>query len=111
MKKGRPKSSAILGCYPALEVCDVDNDDVTNARNVNLLQKELERDKPQKETILPLLRHTFVSQRDYILSEIDDIDVARILTIHPALKLLYVVSTCRAFVIMHQQFSAEILFE
>ena len=105
-KKGRPKSSAILGRYPTLEVNDIGNDDVANARNLNLLQKELERDKPRKETILPLLRHTFVSRRDYILSEVEDINVARILTIHQALQLPYVVSTCRAFVNVHQHFRA-----
>ena len=62
-KKGRPKSSAVLNRYPPLEASDFGNDDVSNAQNLHLLQKEMERDKPRKDTILPLLRQTFASRR------------------------------------------------
>ena len=53
MKKGRPKSSGILGCYPALEVCDIDNDDVTYARNLTSYKKSWSATSRRKRLFFP----------------------------------------------------------
>lgn len=91
-KKGRPKVSGVLSRYPPLQFPDVGNDEVSNERNTKLLQKEMEKDKPRKETILPLLKQTFPSRREQVLSESEGVTVATILKAHPALTLPYAVS-------------------
>ncbi len=88
-RKGRPKMSAVLSRYPPIP--DVGNDDISHARNIKLLQKEMERDKPRKETVLSLLKQTFTSRREYILSEAEDVTATTILKEHQALSLPYAV--------------------
>ena len=53
--------------------------------------KELERDHPRKENVLSLLRQTYSSRRDEILSDSKDISVTTLLSTHPALSLPYAV--------------------
>ena len=89
-KKGRPKASPTLSRYPPL--ADMGNDEVSNARNLQMLCREMERDKPRRDTVLSLMRQTFTSRREYVLSESSDISVAAILQLHQALSLPYVVS-------------------
>ena len=54
--------------YPLLE--DVGNN-VSNERNLTLL-KEMEREKPRKDTVLALLRQTFPSHHTDMLSDAED---------------------------------------
>ncbi len=47
-KRGRPKVSLVLTRYPPMR--DLGEDDVAVERNVQQLKKELEKDKPRKES-------------------------------------------------------------
>lgn len=91
-KRGRPKSNPALSRYPPVHFPDVGDDGISNARNLALLQKEMEREKPRKDTVLQLLKHTFALRRDDILSDAEDVSIATILLTHPALALPYAVS-------------------
>lgn len=90
-KKGRPKGSVLLNRYPPVRVDTEFADTATDERNKRALQKELERDHPRKEHILSLMRQTYSSRRDDILSDSADVSVVTLLSTHPALSLPYVV--------------------
>lgn len=90
-KRGRPKSC--MSRYPPLsDICAEGNDDVCNERNLQMLCREMERDKPRKEHVLTLMRHTFTIRREYVLSETDEVSVATILDKYMGLTLPYAVS-------------------
>ena len=65
-KRGRPKGSTLLNRYPPVRVEDNYADSVATERNMKALKKELERDHPRKDHILPLLKHTYSSRREDI---------------------------------------------
>ena len=53
VKRGRPKVSQMLTRYPPLR--DVGGDDITVQRNITLLTKELEKERPRKEVVFSLV--------------------------------------------------------
>lgn len=91
VKRGRPKGCSIFSRYPPVNE-DV-NDEASSDRNIKALKKEMEREKPRKECVLSLLRHTFSSRREDILSNCD-ISVTTLLAEHKALNYPYAVCGC-----------------
>jgi len=66
LTRGRPKVSLVLTRYPPMK--DLGEDDIVVKRNIELLSKELEIDKPRKETVLSLARQTYSPQCAQLLS-------------------------------------------
>ena len=89
-KRGRPKISLALMRYPPMK--DTGDDDITVQCNVQLINKEMQKDKPRKETVLSLARQTYSFRRHRILSGSDDLCVAVLLQEYPILKKPYIVS-------------------
>ena len=75
--------------YPPLKVTDYGNDDVAISRSSALLKEELERSAPRKSAVLSLVKQTYPSRREFILS---DVSVSSILEMHKELTLSYSVS-------------------
>ena len=69
---------------------DVLPDPITDKSNLEAVVKELERELPRKDVILPLMKRLFSSRRHFILN--DAVSVAETLLKYPALKLPFVVS-------------------
>ena len=57
------------------------------------LQKEMDRENPRKDIILPLLKETFPSRRQHILGDSDDLSVTTILETYKPLSLPFAVSS------------------
>lgn len=91
-KRGRPKGSVLLNRYPPVIVDGDFADSATNERNKKALEKELERDHPRKDNVLSLMKQTYSSRREEILTGSVDISVTELLTTYPALCLPYSVS-------------------
>ena len=89
-KRGRPKISLVLTRYPPVQ--DTGDDDVTVQRNMQLLNKELQKDRPRKEIILALARQTYPARRQRILAGCDNLTIALLLQEYSALRKPYVVS-------------------
>lgn len=85
-KRGRPKLVIVLGRYPPLRGTG-GMDDVSEERNVAALRKEMERENSRRDIILPLLKETFASRRQYIMGDSDDLSVTTILQTHKPLSL------------------------
>ena len=90
-KRGRPKIDTMLSRYPPINPED-DVDEVALQRNEQALSKEIERETPRKEVVLPLMKHTFSSRREYILSESSDLTLEELLQKYPALAFPFAVS-------------------
>ena len=89
-KRGRPSTSQVLTRYPPLR--DTGEDEVAGERNRQQLQRELEKDRPRKETILLLAKQTFTSRRSEILDESKEISASSILSKYGEIQKPYVVS-------------------
>ena len=83
----RPPSSdsSILQRYPPIQTCGTDD-----GKSAEALKKELEKDKPRRDTVLPLMKETFAERRQYILST--ETAVINIGKQYPGLLLPYAVS-------------------
>ena len=73
-KRGRPKVSLVLTRYPPMK--DTGNDNITVQRNLQLLLKEVQKDRPRKEVVLSLARQTYSARRQNILSSSEEICVS-----------------------------------
>ena len=80
--RGRPKKIISLSRYPAIRK-DVDTSDDSTQQQA--ITKELQKQNPRKEILLPLMKETFYSRRKYIL-ECND-SVFDKLTKFPGLKM------------------------
>ena len=87
---GRPKIDTMLSRYPPNNLED-DIDEVALHRNEQALSKEIE-ETPRKDVVLPLMKHTFSSCREYILSESSDLTLEELLQKYPALAFPFAVS-------------------
>ena len=88
-KRGRPKKIINLESrYPPVRPQE-GSDSTADARNMQALQLETEKDKPRKEVVLPLMKATFYSRRHYILNEAES--VVKVLERFPSLKMPSVV--------------------
>lgn len=90
-KRGRPKVSQVLSRYPPLQ--DTGDDEVTLMRNNNLIEKELDKERPRKEILLSLVRQTYSARRQKILTESEEATATALLNEFPVLKKIYVVCT------------------
>ena len=72
---------------------DASFDEVAHARNLQALDKELDKANARKDVVLPLMRETYTGRRQHILSEDMDISFTSIIGDYPALALPYVVRT------------------
>lgn len=88
-KRGRPSTSQVLTRYPPLR--DTGEDETASERNRQQLQRELERDRPRKETVLLLARQTFATRRSEILDETKEISASSILSKYNEIEKPYVV--------------------
>ena len=89
-KRGRPKLSQVLTRYPPLK--DTGEDHVTLGRNIELLHKELDNQRPRKEVVLTLAAQTYSSRREAVLSESEIVTATSLLETYSELKKSYVVS-------------------
>lgn len=80
----------MLQRYPPLQIGNTDDGEAAEA-----LCKELEKDKPRRDVVLPLFKETFPERRQYILST--QSSVAEITTRYKALSLPYAVSFVTLF--------------
>ena len=88
-KRGRPKLSMVLTCYPPLR--DTGDDEITMQRNFQLLIKEVQKDRPRKEVVCSLARQTYNARRQKIISTSDEMSISHILQEFPFLKKTYIV--------------------
>ena len=70
---------------------DTGNDDITVQRNLQLLLKEVQKDRPRKEVVLSLAHQTYSARRQNILSSSEEICVSLLLQEYPFLKKTYIV--------------------
>ena len=89
-KRGRPKLSSVLMRYPPVIQHNEEIDEVAQTRNMQLLKKELERESPRKDIVLPLMKQLFQSRREYIVSDAPGVTASSILDMYPALSLISV---------------------
>ena len=70
--------------YPPISISDGGCDDVAVSRNSAALEKEVQEkgNSARKKVIVPLMKLTFPSRRQYILSDAEDLTVEAILTKH-----------------------------
>ena len=88
-KRGRPKLSLALTRYPPLR--DTGDDDITVQRNLQLLIKEVQKDRPRKEIVCSLARQTYSSRRQKIISTSEEMSISFILQQYPFFKKTYIV--------------------
>ena len=87
-KRGRPKRVMNLESrYPSIRPQE---DESAQQQHLPAISKELEKEKPRKEILLPLMKSTFYARRQYILNSSDS--VLSKLEKFPALKMLPLVS-------------------
>lgn len=83
-KRGRPKSIVSLASrYPSIQ--QHGNDPVQQQQHKEAILKEMEKDKPRKDIILPLMKSTFYTRRQHILE--NEASVLVKLEKFPALKM------------------------
>ena len=87
-KHGRPRN--VFSRYPPIK--DDSVDDVATSRNETALAKELSKEKPRKDIVLQLAQQTYISRRQFILSESGDLSVRAITEKYAILTLPYAVS-------------------
>ena len=88
-KRGRPrKSDTTLSRYPDVEGETLDPAIARN--NKDAIDRELEKDQPRKDVILPLMKALFHCRREFILNNSSSVNET--ISSYPALKLSYVVS-------------------
>lgn len=66
-KRGRPKRVVTLECrYPSIR--PLEGEDATQQQQrIQAISKEMEKEKPRKDILLPLMKSTFYARRQYIL--------------------------------------------
>lgn len=84
-KQGRPKDA--IHQWRIQEMIDI-----TVQSNLQLMNKEMQKDKPRKDVILSLARQTYSSRRQSILSRSNDLSVVLLLQEYCILKKTYVVN-------------------
>ena len=57
--------------------------------NAEAIEKELDKEKPRKEVLLPLMKSTFPARRSYILHEAGSVNDT--VQKYPALKMHFIV--------------------
>ena len=83
-KRGRPKQvTNLVSRYPPLQ--HHGNDPSQQQQTSQAILKEMEKEKPRKDILLPLLRSTFCVRRQYILESNESV-IAK-LEKFPALKM------------------------
>ena len=68
------------------------DDDMVRQKNREELNKEVQKEKPKKEVLLVLSRHTFSERRALVVSESDDVSATSLLREFPEFYKPYVVS-------------------
>ena len=87
-KRGRPRKNDDLHTrYPTVQ--EESLDEVTERNTTDAIEKELEKEKPRKDTLMPLMKSLFSSRRNYILHEADSVNST--LLKFPALKMPIIV--------------------
>ena len=90
-KRGRPRKDTLLERYPTVSVSDTLPSGVNE--NQKALDRELEKEAPRKDLVLPLLRSTFPCRRPLIVqSAAKKVSITTLLGQHKCLKLPYAVS-------------------
>lgn len=93
-KRGRPKRVTSLETrYPSIRP---HGDDASQQQQKQALSKEMDKEKPRKDILLPLMKSTFYERRQYILDR-DDSVLAK-LEKYPALKMPPLVGLLHAIV-------------
>ena len=93
-KRGQGKSAGVLTRYPPICTLKEGYDHVALSRDLNALQKEMEKERPRKEVVLTLMKQTFIARREYILSDDGDVSFAGIVEKYKGITLPICVSLC-----------------
>ena len=91
VKRGRPKKSpvSLQDRYPTLSP-GTESDSSANESNLEALAREMRSLKPRSNVYIPLMKATFMSRRQFILTQA--VSVVQILETYPALKQTCTVS-------------------
>ena len=91
VKRGRPKKSpvSLQDRYPTLSP-EIESDSIANESNLEALAREMRSVKPRSNVYIPLMKATFMSRRQFILTQATS--VVQILDTYPALKQTCTVS-------------------
>ena len=82
-KRGRPKR--VMSLETRYLSIRPQGDESTQQEHMQALTKELEKEKPRKDILLPLMKSTFYQRRQYILN--NDDSVLSKLEKYPALRM------------------------
>ena len=89
-KRGRPRKDTLLERYPTVCTSDTSSSGVSESQRA--LDRELEKETPRKDLVLPLLRSTFPSRRPLIVQAASKkVSIHTLIGQHKCLKLPYAV--------------------
>ena len=88
-KRGRPKKDTLLERYPSLSPSTLSSTSVEESQKS--LNKELEKETPRNDLVLPLTKSTFHFRRPLVAAK--NVSIQNVLADHKCLRLSYVVST------------------
>ena len=90
-KRGRPKKDSLLERYPEFSTSEASSRVVTETQTA--LDKELEKDTPRKDVVLPLVKNTFPYRRPLVVQAASQkVSIETLIGQHKCLKLPYAVS-------------------
>ena len=90
-KRGRPKKDALLERYPAYNTSEASSLAVSQSQKA--LDKELEKETPRKDLVLPLVKTTFPYRRPLVVQAASQkVSIQTLIGEHKCLKLPYAVS-------------------
>ena len=106
-KRGRPKKDALLERYPELITSEASSSGVSESQKA--LAKELEKETPRKDLVLPLVRTTFPYRRPLVVqAAADKVSIQTLIGEHKCLTLPYAVSVILDYafvcIIVHMAF-------
>ena len=100
LQSKRSSKQALLKRYPPRLHDDSIEDEDSVKQNKSAMASEISKRKPRKIVVLPLLRSTYSTRRDYITSDERE-DVKEILEEYPALRLPAAVSFMSIIIHLH----------
>ena len=91
-KRGRPKKDTLLERYPSLSPSTLSSTSVEESQKS--LNKELEKETPRKDLVLPLTKSTFHFRRPLVVqAAAKNVSIQNVLADHKCLRLSYVVNS------------------
>ena len=90
-KRGRPKKDALLERYPEYTPSEASSKAVSESQKA--LDKELEKETPRKDLVVPMVKTTFPYRRPLVVQAASQkVSIQSLIEEHKCLKLPYAVS-------------------